>query len=503
MKKHLPILLSLAALCAHGAAGREQPDTAQARLSYRVEALGVAGGGEYAPLWLTANRYGLSGVDNKFASLRAGVTYRQPLRRNWRVEAGLELAGAWHESAPFVVQQAYADVAWRKLRLSIGSKERPGFPLDKPERLSSGMMVEGPGARPIPQVRAEISDYVPFPGTHRWLWLKGHLAYGWQTDGRWQADFAKPGTNYTKGALYHSKSLMFKIGDHEQFPLEFEFGILMAAQFGGEQYERGENGAPDRLTFDMPEGLKNYWHAFFPTVGGSDTPMGDQVNIEGNQMGSWNFALSWTADDWRVRAYLEHYFEDHSQMFWEYGRWKDGQIGIQVGLPENPFVTTILWEGLNTKDQSGPLLYDGYASQFPEYQISACDNYYNHFYYGGWAHWGQAMGNPLLVGPAYNRDGDLYFKSNRVRANHLGLCGQPTDEWQWRVLMSMARYWGTYGRPLDRQRKQFSSLFEATYEPAWAPGWKATAALGFDRGNYLGNNTGFMLSISKQGILLK
>jgi len=352
-------------------------------------------------------------------------------------------------------------------------------------------------------VRAEISDYVPFPGTHRWLWLKGHLAYGWQTDGRWQQDFTdwRDSYSYVKKALYHSKSLMFKIGDHEQFPLEFEFGILMAAQFGGTRYYKEAGKAPE--SFSMPKGLKSYWHAFFPTVGGDDTPEGDQVNIEGNQMGSWNFALSWTAGDWRVRAYLEHYFEDHSQMFWEYGRWKDGQIGIQVDLPENPVVGTILWEGLNTKDQSGPILYDGYANRFPEYQISAGDNYYNHFFYGGWAHWGQAMGNPLLVGPAYNRDGSLNFKSNRVRANHLGLSGEPTDEWQWRVLMSMSRYWGTYGQPLDRQRKQFSSLFEAAYSPAWAPGWKATAALGFDRGNYLGNNTGFMLGISKQGILLK
>ena len=171
MKKHLPLFLALAALCAPAAGSRERPDTAAGRLAYRVEALGAAGSGGYAPLWFTANRYGLSGVDNKFASLRAGVAWRQPLPRRWQVEAGLELAGAWHESAPFAIQQAYADVSWRKLRLSIGSKERPGFPLDKPTALSSGMMVEGPGARPIPQVRAEISDYVPFPGTHRWLWL--------------------------------------------------------------------------------------------------------------------------------------------------------------------------------------------------------------------------------------------------------------------------------------------------------------------------------------------
>ncbi len=53
------------------------------------------------------------------------------------------------------------------------------------------------------------------------------------------------------------------------------------------------------------------------------------------------------------------------------------------------------------------------------------------------------------------------------------------------MLISFARHWGTYGSPLDKQRKQFSSLYEATYTPRWAKGWSASLALGMDRGNYL------------------
>ena len=69
--------------------------------------------------------------------------------------------------------------------------------------------------------------------------------------------------------------------------------------------------------------------------GGSDTPWGDQVNVEGNHLGSWNFAINYYLKDWKFRAYLEHFFDDHSQMFWQYGRWKDGQIGIEITLPKN------------------------------------------------------------------------------------------------------------------------------------------------------------------------
>ena len=61
----------------------------------------------------------------------------------------------------FVVQQAYADLTWKALRLSIGSKERGNFPRDKDERRSSGRMVEGMIARPVPQVRGEIREYLP------------------------------------------------------------------------------------------------------------------------------------------------------------------------------------------------------------------------------------------------------------------------------------------------------------------------------------------------------
>lgn len=350
---------------------------------------------------------------------------------------------------------------------------------------------------PVPQVRIDIRDYLNVPGTGGWLAFKGHLAYGAFTDNKWQKEFTAAGNNYIQDLLYHSKSLLLQLGNREKLPVEFEFGLLMATQFGGDQYEKQADGS-GKLTLDMPSNAKAFWKAFFPQAGGSDTPEGEQVNVEGNMLGSWNFALNGYVGDWTLRAYLEHYFEDTSQMFWEYGRWKDGLIGLEVTLPKNRWLSTAVWEGLCTKDQSGPMLYDGFWGQFPEYQISACDSYYYHYLYGAWQHAGMGMGNPLLPGPAYN-DGKITFRSNRVRAHHLGLTGQPAEEWNWRVLISFARHWGTYENPLDKQRKQFSSLWEVTYAPERFKGWSASVALGMDRGNYLGNSTGGMITLRKTG----
>ena len=114
---------------------------------------------------------------------------------------------------------------------------------------------------------------------------------------------------------------------------------------------------------------------------------------------------------------------------------------------------------------------------------------------------GMGMGNPLLPGPLYNADRSISFRSNRVRSNHLGIGGSPTDEWSYRLLISFSRYWGTYDSPLDKQRKQFNSLYEVSYSPKRFKGWSASLALGLDRGNYLGNSTGGMLVIRKAGVI--
>lgn len=312
-----------------------QAQTENTSLTYHVELGATAGGGTYAPLWFTGNRYGLGSTNPNSGYLLAGVTYGKQFQHGWRIEAGLDMAGGIHQAQDVFIHQIYGDFSWKMLTLSIGSKERPGFPLTKNTALSSGMLVEGPNTQPVPQIRGEIKEYLNVPGTKEWLAFKGHIAYGSFAENGWQKKYVQPGQYFVKDVLYHSKSLMLRLGNKDKFPLEFEVGILMATQFGGDKYLKLEDGSTEKV-LDMPENLKAYWKAFFPQAGGSNTPEGEQVNIEGNMLGSWNFALNYYLGEWKLRAYLEHYFEDHSQMFWQYGRWKDGQIvrGIKQNVNE-------------------------------------------------------------------------------------------------------------------------------------------------------------------------
>ncbi len=465
----------------------------QQTFKYAVEAGMVESRGGYAPLWLTANRQGLSSSKPDHGYLRAGVMYAKPIQRHLNLEMGLDVATAYGLTSSFIVQQAYVDFGYRWMNLSIGSKER--LPELKNPKLSSGGMVESNNARPVPQVRLEIPQYVSVPGTKDWLQLKGHVAYGAFTDDNWQESFAQAGNEYAQEVLYHSKSLFFKVGKKKVFPLEFELGLLMSTQFGGKQYVAGKEG----VKIDMPNRLSDFFRVLIPTAGDSTTPEGEQVNIYGNHMGSWNLALTAYLDDWKLRTYYEHYFNDHSQMFFQYGPWKDGHLGVEITFPKNRLVDTFVYEYLMTKDQTGPFLYDSFCGVFDE-QISAGDNYYNHYIYQGWQHWGMGMGNPLLPSPIYNKNGMLDYVSNRMQGHHVGFSGTPFASLGYRVLLSYAQHWGTYANPFNEIKDQFNSLLEVTYSPEALKGWSFNMAVAIDRGDLLGNNYGGMLTLRKQGV---
>lgn len=471
-------------------------------VTYRLESSVAACCGTYAPIWMTANRHGVVTNDAQTGYLRAGVFSRQELPRHWGVGAGVDLIGSLFPDGRSGVHQAYADVNWRCLNLSLGSKEREPF-LRRPFALSSGTLVEDANARPIPQIRGEIADFVAVPGTKRWVAFKGYVAYGQFTDGEWQADFVALGKYFVQDVLYHGKAGMLRFGNREVRPWELEVGLQTATQFGGKRYQKQEDGSL-KLIHTMPSDWKACVRVFWPMEGGNDTPEGDQLNVEGNVVGAWVGGFTYYfPKDWTLRIYAEHYFEDESAMFFQYGMWRDGLLGVTLSLPENQWVDEVLWEGLAMDHQSGPIQYEWFDASFPGIQISACDNYYNHGYYGAWQQAGLSMGHPLLPGPAYNADQSIRFRSNRMRAHHIGIGGSPTEEWSYRLKLSVARHWGTYNIPLREVTWQTSGLAEVSYRPKALTGWSFAAALAGDKGGLIGNSFGGMFTIKKEGVLLK
>lgn len=502
MKKQILAASCLAMLAAPSNA-QNAFTRAMHKIGYRAEAQ-VTAGSDDTPLWLTANRYGLSSIDGSNGYLRAAVHHdaRCDSAYKWRIGYGADVAVAYGFTSTAVVQQLYADFDYKLVRLTLGAKEQP-MAL-KNQELSSGSQTFGINSRPVPQVRIGLPEYWNISGRDHWAAIRGYIAYGMQTDGRFQEDYVAPGQLRNRHVLYHAKAGYLKLGNEEKFPLTFEGGLEMATQFGGTIYNAVSWDGILSAPLKQPHGLGDFIDATFG--GGGDATDGEgYANSTGNTVGSWLFRLNYKGRGWGAAVYYDHFFEDHSQMFWEYG-WRDGLIGVELSLPRNRFLTTAVYEFMKTTYQSGPVYHDA-TEAIPD-QISGQDNYYNHGLYTGWLHWGQANGNPLYVSPLYNHNGKLDFTSNRFRAHHIGLSGDPLPSLHWRLLYSYERSYGLYTTPFEPSRTTHSLLVEARYAPArlgkaHAKGWSFAAAWGLDRGTLIGDNCGFRLTVAKSGLLVK
>ena len=290
-------------------------------LTYNVELQSTFSRGQ-TPLWLNANRYGLSSLDKTNGYLRASLirSLNNDSTRRWGIGYGIDVAVPYHFTSKFVVQQAFIEARWLHGVLSIGSKN---YPMElKNNLLSSGSQTLGINARPVPQVRLSLPDYWTLPFGNGWLHVKGHIAYGKMTDDNWQHDFTGKKNKYTDDVLYHSKAGYFKISNEERFfPLSLELGLEMAAQFGGTTYMPNSDGAPTVYTGGT--GVKDFWHAFLP--GGKDAGETTYQNVEGNQLGSWLMRVNWDEENWRFSLYADRFFEDHSAMlFMDYDGYGSG-----------------------------------------------------------------------------------------------------------------------------------------------------------------------------------
>jgi hypothetical protein len=280
-------------------------------LRYGVEMQGSFSKGR-TPLWLNANKYGLSSLDKYNGYVRAMVARDLSVdsTRRWGIGYGADVAVPVNYTSSVVVQQAYGELRWLYGVLTVGSKQQP-MEL-KNNALSSGSQTLGINARPVPQVRLALADYWVLPFSHGWLRLKGHIAYGKMTDDNWQHEVTGRKSKYADDVLYHSKAGYIKIGNEDRFlPWSLELGLEMAAMFGGTAYRPQSDGT--MLALKGEGGLKGMWQALVPS--GADAGETLYKNISGNQVGSWLMRVNYDGDRWRLGIYADKYFEDHSAMF--------------------------------------------------------------------------------------------------------------------------------------------------------------------------------------------
>lgn len=485
MKKHLfTLIIFFIYLQNIGATGLDLDS-----LYFGGETHATFSGGENTPFWLVSNMHGLGSpkFNNGYVRGYMGKSMSETSKFSWGARA--DLVAGWNLPGAFRIQQLFAELKYRKIWILFGAKEI-NSDYNNP-RLSSGNLLFSGNALPIPQLRMGTQGFAPFWGTKGWFSVNLYLAYGMFTDSNWQKSWVTPDGNRTKNVLFCSRGFWIRGGNWEKFPLTLDVGIQMATEFGGTAYRNGEIIKP-------PTRFIDWIKAIIPLSGSHETLDGEQTNIQGNMNGEYNISLSFSpASKWHIRAYWEHYFEDQSQMTFEYGTWKDGLWGLEISFPKNKFISNFVYEYNYTKDQTGPINHD-WTPEIPE-QVSGGDNYFNHALYNAWQSWGMTIGTPLAISPLYNRNHQLYIYDTRFIANHFGLEGQPLEEIKWRLLMTFSQNWGTYRYPFPDVYNNFSGLIEVKYTPKRFKGWWAHAAIAWDKGRMLGNNFGGMISIGYVG----
>ena len=507
---------------------------------YYAQLNAIAADGEYAPYWLTANRNAISSVNLSSGYARYGMSYGNTFGKkgNFRYAIAADIVAGYNQASTISFQQAYGELSWKWLTLSVGSKERwgeqeyfqrmqmrettsfnkvnayyPNLFSDQFCNLGSGGLIFSGNGRPIPQVRIEIPEFVNIPGTKEWLKIRAYISYGLFTDDKFQKQRAEtnPKVKYGENILYHGKGGFISVGKPSKFPVTFDGGLEMHTQFGGTLHKTVYG------TVTMPAKFSDYIKAFIPMSGGEDTPMDEQANISGNQIGCWHAALTIHTKPIEIRVYGEHMFEDFSQLFFfEYqmnneGKkrtliypWRDILCGINIANKSGflKFISNIRYEFLTTRDQSGALYHD--PSDYFYDQMDGCDNYLNHGIYPGWHHWGMGIGTPIVVSPAYNKDGSLLFRSNRLVAHNVGINGiiDTKIPFAYRLNYTYSENWGTYTNPFSNKKYTTSVLAEITCMPRNTQ-WLGTVSVGYDKSNFIGENFGLMFTLTHVGSFFK
>ena len=88
-------------------------------------------------------------------------------------------------------------------------------------------------------------------------------------------------------------------------------------------------------------------------------------------------------------------------------------------------------------------------------------------------------------------------------AYHLGIDGQPSSRFGYRLLGTYQKGWGTYAKPFTKMHHNVSFLAEGNYR--FNHGWQVKAGYSMDFGSnqMLGHNAGFQLTVCKKGNLGK
>lgn len=486
------LLLFVAMFCAPVWA--TNPETDQ-RLNLELTTTAAVSNGDYLPFYMTNNNNGLLSPDGNQGFLRGNSKYTLKCD-DYHIEAGLDLivyASTKHNYYRHVLQlqQLYAKAAWKKYAITIGQKSKTNDRLVE-STLSSGNMVLSGNARPAIGIKGGTDDFVKMRIMDDKV--EGYFEgfYGRLTDGQYNRIIH---TQYEKNygndvnqdirhhhliqdAWIHYASIFLR--SSSEYPFGVTIGAEHAAMYGG------------KVDYTSQKAFKN---SILATLGAK----GDGKNgllAQFNHLIAFDGKVKYNHRYWSIATYRQIYADDLGNSTFRCGF--DGLMGIDLILKRNRIFRHLVAEYIQTTKQGGVVYandvywYDGKKTLHP---TAGNSSYYHDEWYGGWAHQGLALGNPLLTSPIYNKDYYGDFAMNMIKALHIGVEGTIIEDLSYKLQFYHSKTWGTPFYPLTESKHNSSGYFGIQYEWGY---WKIAANTSFDHGTIMGNQWGYGLSVVRQ-----
>ena len=489
---------------------------AQCQIDYEAGVTVNAGDGNLAPHYIMANRYGTITQANS-ALVTARVSHAMDTTQRFSYGFGAEVWGGWASDADYQryqsgkwvnnaqhparawLQQLYGELKYRGVTLAAGVQQHRNKIIDA--QLGSGDLVLSGNARPMPGVRAGFIDFQNIPFTNGWVQIDGELAYYKDLQDSWlENHYNFFSSSITRGSYSNYKRCYFRTKPDER--LSVTVGMQAACQFLGERtiYFQGVIKEVQKSN----DTFKAFYKAFLPSGGSGGSVQGDADYYEGNHLGSWDLAARYSLRDGStLRGYFQKPFEDGSGIGLLNG-W-DGVYGIEYRTPKQGVIRGAVVEYFDFRNQSGPIHWA--SGDFPGTPIAdnatGSDDYYNNYFYNGYANRGMAIGTSVLLSPIYNSDGVIKFRHTRVQGFHVAIAGNVTPRLNYCAKVMYRKSWGTPYVPLLATENATSAMIEGEYRLSGALPLTIKAQVALDHGTLTGNNAGCLVSVVYRGSINK
>lgn len=405
------------------------------------------------PFWMVANQDRQFGGMTNFAGLVDGQG-RYYLEDYAFFEAGT----AWYYrdqvATEFQRRDLYLSFQNRWLKIIAGSKKQDvqaqGLSASNKDFLRSG------NARPLSGLLIEANNPLRISNTFGIDWGIGHYSLN---DDRFVSD-----------VWVHYKHLALITRFNEDHALSAK--LTHYAQWAGNSPVFG----------DLPDDFSAFVDVFFARKATEDTGIDQEnANAVGNHLGSYLLDYLGQFRSGLLNIYHEHPFEDGSGT--RLANFPDGIWGIHWRWYEHPWLRGLLYEYIQTTDQSGGLgLGSGEDSYFS-----------NSLYRSGWSYDQTIIGLPfILIDPDLEvTDMNRPIFSDRTRVHHFGLRGHFRAV-EWLLKSSVATHLGRYQAPIEPELHVWSNYLMIDYNTGIYG--NLILSLGLDTGNLISTNFGVGLT---------